>query len=374
MRRGDQGARLRRGAPGGGVARVGDGGGARPRHVHPGRAGMTLAAAPADSRTRPVVVAGCGQIGASAALLCAMSGYRVTVLARSAAARARAEALLPGFARELAGLRPAPARADDWPERITWAADAAAAPALADCGVVLEAIREDAAEKAALLAALEALCPGDAIIASSTSGLPVAAIAAACRDPGRVAVAHFANPPHLMPLVEVVPGPATRPETLARLQAFLSSLGKETVALTQDLPGHLFNRLQFALLREAMALVARGVATPAEIDRVVKRGLALRLAEEGPLEKMDLAGLELVRDVARYLFPDLDRSTAPELLDRLLAEGRRGADWGRGFYDWTPEAAEALRLRRNTEVVRQLTKPPPAAGTPLPTSGGGKRT
>jgi 3-hydroxybutyryl-CoA dehydrogenase len=171
-----------------------------------------------------------------------------------------------------------------------------------------------------------------------------------------VAVAHFANPPHLMPLVEVVPGPETRPGTLTRLSAFLATLGKETVELSRDLPGHLFNRLQFAMLREAMALVAGGVATPAQIDRVVKRGLALRLAEEGPMEKMDLAGLELVRDVARYLFPDLDAARTPDLLERMLSEGRRGADWGAGFHDWTPARADELRRRRNAEVVRQLTR------------------
>lgn len=326
-----------------------------------------MSAAAPGAAPRPVVVAGCGQIGASAALLCAMNGHEVTVLARSQASQDRAMALLPVFARQLLEIRPELAGAD-WGRRIGWAREAADAGALAACAFVIEAIREDTAEKAGLLAALEARCPADAILASSTSGLPVAGIAARCRDPGRVAVAHFANPPHLMPLVELVPGPATRPETLTRLSAFLATLGKETVELSRDLPGHLFNRLQFAMLREAMALVAGGVATPEQIDRVVKRGLALRLAEEGPMEKMDLAGLELVRDVARYLLPDLDTAQSPDLLDRMLAEGRRGADWGKGFLDWTPARADAVRRRRNAEVVRQLTKKsstaPEMAGDP----------
>lgn len=328
---------------------------------------MTANAPGAGPRARPVVVAGCGQIGASAALLCAMHGHEVTVLARSPASQARAAARLPVLAQELLEIRPDLAGVD-WLGRIRWARDAADAAALASCGVVIEAIREDSAEKAALLATLEAQCPADTILASSTSGLPVADIAARCRDPGRVAVAHFANPPHLMPLVEVVPGPETRPETLPRLSAFLATLGKETVELARDLPGHLFNRLQFAMLREAMALVDAGVATPGQIDRVVKRGLALRLAEEGPMEKMDLAGLELVRDVARYLFPDLDAARAPDLLERMLRHGRRGADSGEGFFDWTPAQADALRRRRNAEVVRQLTKTmstaPAMAGDP----------
>lgn len=323
--------------------------------------------APAVTRARPVVVVGNGQIGASAALLCAMSGHDVTILGRSQASQERAKALLPVFERQLCEIRPDLAGAD-WQGRITWSRDAATLPALASCSVVIEAIREDAGDKAALLAEIEPRCPADTILASATSGLPVAAIAAQVRDPGRVAVAHFANPPHLMPLVEVVPGPQTRPDTLTRLCAFLETLGKETVALAADLPGHLFNRLQFAMLREAMALVDRGIATPAQIDRVVKRGLALRLAEEGPMEKMDLAGLELVRDVARYLLPDLDTARAPDLLDRMLAEGRRGADWGAGFLDWTPAEADAARRRRNAEVVRQLTKStstePEMAGDP----------
>ena len=106
--------------------------------------------------------------------------------------------------------------------------------------------------------------------------------------------------------------------------------------------------------REAMALVADGVAEPAEIDTIVKRGLALRLAEEGPLEKIDLAGLQLVHDVAAYLFPDLDRAEQPGLLRDMLAEGRRGAASGRGFYEWDAARAEAVIARRNAEVIRHL--------------------
>ena len=107
-------------------------------------------------------------------------------------------------------------------------------------------------------------------------------------------------------------------------------------------------------MREAFALVRDGVATAEEVDRLVKHGYALRLAEEGPLEKADLAGLPLVASVARYLFPDLDDSTSPEVVDVLIAEGRTGAKAGKGFHDWTPARAEAVIAARNQEVIRHL--------------------
>jgi 3-hydroxybutyryl-CoA dehydrogenase len=219
---------------------------------------------------------------------------------------------------------------------------------------VVEAIAEDIVVKRELFRILENWVPNTAILASSTSGIAVDDIAAACTRTERVAVAHFANPPHLMPAVEIVPGSATDKSVIDALCVFVSGLGKEPVRLARDVPGHIFNRLQFALMREAFALVRDGVASAEEIDRLVKHGYALRLAEEGPLEKADLAGLPLVASVARYLFPDLDDSPSPEVVDALIAEGRTGAKAGKGFHDWTPERADAVIAARNQEVIRHL--------------------
>ncbi len=217
-----------------------------------------------------------------------------------------------------------------------------------------EAIAEQAEAKQALFAALEEAAPPEAILTSTTSGMAVDIIAEKCVRKGRVAVAHFANPPHLMPAVEIVPGSATESAVMDRLYEFIGGLGKEPIRLQRDLPGHLFNRLQFALMREAFALVRTGAASATEIDKVVKNGYALRLAAEGPLEKADLAGLPLVANVAEYLYPDLDTSQAPDDLRAMIGDGNSGAKDGQGFFDWTPERSAAVVAERNQEVIRHL--------------------
>ena len=253
---------------------------------------------------------------------------------------------------ELASAGLLPARANGWAARIDTGVSVAAAAA--DAGIVLEAINEDVEAKRALFAELEAALRPGVAIASSTSGLAVDALAAGLDDPSRFVVAHFANPPLLMPMVEIVPGSKTRPEVVDAVSEFVRGLGKSPARLKRDIPGHIFNRIQFAMLREAIALVSTGVATPEEIDTVVKRGLALRLAEEGPLEKIDLAGVQLVHAVASYLFPDLDCSKTAATLGEMLAEGRLGTAVGRGFYDWTDAHARSVIERRNAEVIRHL--------------------
>jgi 3-hydroxybutyryl-CoA dehydrogenase len=141
---------------------------------------------------------------------------------------------------------------------------------------------------------------------------------------------------------------------MAALSSFAQGLGKTPVILKRDTPGHLFNRIQFAMLREAMALVEQGIATPEQVDTVVKRGLALRLAEEGPLEKIDLASIQLVHDVASYLYPYLDNTDSPQLLRSMLDQGKGGAKAEQGFYQWDNAKIERILTRRNEEVIRHL--------------------
>ena len=299
-----------------------------------------------------ILIAGPGVIGASLALGCAGPGHETVVLGRRQESLKRARLLMERAAAELKDSGLAPRDFSGWSQRVeftTRLSDVAR-----NTELVVEAIIEDLQAKQQLFQELEAHFPTDTVFASSTSGLPVDDLSARCDSPSRIAVAHFANPPHLMPVVEIVPGSESSADAMATLVNFVESLGKLAVQLKHDLPGHIFNRIQFAMLREAIALVESGVATPAEIDTVVKRGLALRLAEEGPLEKIDLAGLQLVHDVASYLFPDLDDSHEPEILRKMLNNDESGAACGRGFYTWEAGQAEAVIARRNAEVIRHL--------------------
>jgi len=301
-----------------------------------------------------VLVAGPGTIGASLALACASHGHSVTLLGRSEASLERARKLISRCAGELEDASLVSAEHNGWQDRLTMTVQLQEVPR--DCSIAIEAINEDLSDKQELIAALQSQLQETAVLASSTSGLPVDLIAANCARASKFAVAHFANPPHLMPVVEIVPGRKTSPETLASIEEFVQSLNKTPVRLNHDVPGHLFNRIQFAMLREAMALVEKGIATPEQIDTVVKRGLALRLAEEGPLEKIDLAGLQLVHDVASYLYPQLDNSQEPELLKKMLGEGKKGASSGQGFFSWDTERETRVLTRRNAEVIRHLQK------------------
>jgi 3-hydroxybutyryl-CoA dehydrogenase len=304
-----------------------------------------------DKKMKAAVL-GTGTMGPSIALTFALHGHETALIGRSEAALAAAYMAVKTAHDELAGANLLPPTEAGWQERLTVTADQRAGVTHAD--VVVEAIAEDLTVKQELFATLDQATSIDALLTSSTSGLPVDDIAARCARPERVAVLHFANPPHLMPAVEVVPGTATTSTVMDALCALVVDLGKEPVRLTRDIPGHLFNRLQFALMREAFALVRDGVASADEVDRVVKRGYALRLAAEGPLEKADLAGLELVASVGRYLFPTLDVSTEPDQVDSLIAEGRTGAKAGEGFHAWTPERARDVIAARNQEVIRHL--------------------
>ena len=299
-----------------------------------------------------VLVAGPGTIGASLALACAIHGHSVTLLGRREASLANARKLISRGASELKDAALAPTGHVGWQDRLTMTIKLHDVPR--DCDIAIEAINENLTAKRELIAALEEPLQEDTVLASSTSGLPVDQIAANCIRASHFAVAHFANPPHLMPVVELVPGSKTSPGTMATIEAFVQSLSKTPVRLNHDVAGHLFNRIQFAMLREAMALVEKGIATPKQIDTVVKRGLALRLAEEGPLEKIDLAGLQLVHDVAAYLYPELDNSEEPGLLKKMLGEGKDGAESGQGFFAWDTESKTRVLTRRNAEVIRHL--------------------
>jgi 3-hydroxybutyryl-CoA dehydrogenase len=161
--------------------------------------------------------------------------------------------------------------------------------------------------------------------------------------------AHFFNPPHLVPLVEVIQNEKTSTETISRTMDMLRRAGKLPVHVRRDIPGFIGNRLQHALKREAIALVASGVCDAETIDIVVKNGFGARMAVLGPMEQSDLVGLDLTLDIAQVLIKDLDRSEGPHpFLRKKVQEGKLGMKTGEGFRRWTPQEAEEVheRLRR----------------------------
>lgn len=220
----------------------------------------------------------------------------------------------------------------------------------AGADLVVEAVPEDTELKLDIFRRLDSLCPPPAVLASS-SGRPASSLVERVARRERVVAAHFWNPPQLIPLVEVCGGPETDPEVADWVCGVLTSVGKAPVRLEREIDGFIGNRLQFALLREALALWADGVASPEAIDTAVRTGFGRRLAVTGPLESADLAGLETMRAFAEFLFPSLDSSDAPP-----PAMGAAGPGWpgGKGIYDWSQRDGAALLAARYEELFRHL--------------------
>lgn len=220
---------------------------------------------------------------------------------------------------------------------------------------VLEAVSEDLKLKQELFGRFEHLCPKHTILASNTSGLSVNRIAEGTTCPERVIVAHHWNPPHLIPLVEVVPAERTSVDTVELTCKLLRRCGKQPVVLNRDVPGFIGNRLQFALYREAMSIVERGIASPEAVDAVVELTFGRRLPVTGPIKSGDLAGLDVFLSISEYLFKDIESSTEPpRSLAEAVKRGDLGVKTGKGVYDWTPESIAEIKAARERELVRWL--------------------
>ncbi|HEX9435605.1 MAG TPA: 3-hydroxyacyl-CoA dehydrogenase family protein [Candidatus Limnocylindria bacterium] len=250
------------------------------------------------------------QIGAEYAL----AGHDVVLVTRSAAtgeaALQRAHAALRALAAH--GLV-AEERAAAAPSRLAAASDIAAACAGRD--LVVESVAEDLNAKADVLDAAARAAP-EATLCSNTSSIPIATLGEAARAPERVLGTHYANPAILMPLVEVIPGARTERARVDDVVRTLEGLGK-TPVLAPDVPGFLWNRLQFALLREAARLVVEHGVSPEAVDLAMRRTLGRRWSLVGPFETMALGGRETFMKIARLLFEELDEKVDPEWLARV---------------------------------------------------------
>jgi len=282
-----------------------------------------------------VAVIGAGLMGTGVAQVFACAGYPVRLFDRDAGALGQAPARI---GRQLAALGQDPSIAD----RARTTGDLATT--VDGASLVIECIREDLAAKQALFAEIESLAGPDAVLATNTSVIPIHRIMHGLARPDRALGTHWWNPPYLVPLVEVIGTERTSPEIVAGMMSLLAAIGKIPVHVRRDIPGFIGNRLQHALWREAIALVADGVCDAATIDLVVKNSFGTRLGILGPMENADLVGLDLTLAIHGTLFPDLARDgTANPLLETLIGEGRLGMKTGRGFLDWP--AAEQERVR-----------------------------
>lgn len=295
-------------------------------------------------------VVGSGYMGGGIAQSMALAGVHVTLAdVDEATAKKSLERLLrEGEVFEGAGLF-APGSAAILRERLR--AATGIEEAVADVDMVEEAVSENPAVKREVLARIEGAARAGAIIGSNTSTIPVSVLSQDMRDPSRFLTVHFSNPAPFIPGVELVLGETTRPEVVAAVEALLVRMGRRS-ATVADVPGFVLNRLQYALLLEAMAVVEEGVASPADVDTVVSTTFGFRLPFFGPFAIADMAGLDTYAGGLGVLAAARgERFAAPKVLTDLVESGRLGVKQGGGFYDLGPEQMQALVAYRNRAYV-----------------------
>ncbi len=300
-----------------------------------------------------VAVIGAGTMGHGIAQVFAQAGLQVTLTDSDAGVLGKA------IQRIQANLETSAGYGTDGKEnatavtgRVTLTPDLVEAVSQAD--YVAEAVFEVLDVKRDVLRQLEEHCPEHAIIASTTSSYCVRDMAVALKRPARFLAIHFWNPPYVIPVVEVMPGEHTSTEAVDTTVTLLKSAGKFPALVRKDTAGFIGNRLQHALRREAIAIVAEGMASPEDVDLVTRLSFGLRLPVVGPLETVDLGGLDLTVAIQSHLLAELDRSAVPSqlILDKVR-RGELGAKAGRGFYDWPPGRMEEV-IRRRDEALMDM--------------------
>ena len=227
------------------------------------------------------------------------------------------------------------------------------AETVAQADFVTEAAPEKLQLKRSIFADLVRLAPPSAILASNTSVIPIHRIAEGLPTAERIVGTHWWNPAALIPLVEVVQSAQTSIATVRTTMALLASVGKSPAHIQKDVPGFVANRLQHALWREAIAMVAEGICDAATLDACVKNSFGLRLPVLGPLENADLVGLDLTLDIHKTIMPELNSLPRPNpFLAAKVAAGQLGFKTGEGFKTWSPEDMRKLREQLAAHLMR----------------------
>lgn len=284
---------------------------------------------------KSISVLGTGTMGHGIALFSSMAGLNVTMYGRSDASLKR------GFSaiKEDLGRLESQGELDDGTcksilDRIKGVKTIEEASKGTD--FVIESLAEDLQIKRKFFEKLDTLCKYDVILATNTSGLSPTQIGEVTKHPERVVVAHFWNPPQLIPLVEIVPGEKTSKDTVLKTKELIEFIGKKAVCMEKECAGFIGNRLQLALLREAMYIVEQGWAKPEEVDKAMEYGHGRRLPVTGPLSSADLGGLDIFYNISSYLFKDLCDYKKPfELMKEKIEKGDLGSKSGKGFYNWS---------------------------------------
>jgi len=318
-----------------------------------------------------VAVLGLGAMGHGIAQTFAAAGHFVSCYDEDPAARATVHERVRANLQAFVGAELLPRQAVD-PILTRIVCCQTEADAVAGVALVTEAVKEDLAVKQELFARLESLVSPETILASNSSTFPISRSGLRLRWPERALVTHWFNPPHLVPLVEVVPGPKTSEATARATMELLQRIGKQPLLLRKELAGFLVNRIQVAVMREVWSLLEQDVASPEDIDNAVRSSIGFRLAAVGPLEVHDFGGLDIQTTVYRNLAREIRCDTeVPVFVRTLVEQGHLGVKTGRGFHDYPLERILQRRQRRDA-LFLALSKLlyPSATSTGVPSADG----
>jgi len=303
---------------------------------------------------RTVSIIGAGLMGHGIGAVFARHGYSVMLMDTKQGFLSNAQTQIDrDFDRCIEGDVLTQDQCDQALSRIKTTVDIKEAAAKAD--LVIEAVAENIDVKRQVFSDLDRFAPKHAILATNTSGLPITQIASFTQTPERVVGTHFWNPPLLMRAVEIIRGEGTSDQTVQVVKDVLTKVGKRPVVVSKDVPGQVGIRILYTMLREAISLVEKGVASAEDVDIIVQEALGTRLPILGVLELADLSGLDLALAVSSSLFKDLDASKEPHaLLKEKVARGETGAKSGRGFYDWSKRSLPEVIRKRDEHLMKLM--------------------
>ncbi|MBZ9910249.1 3-hydroxyacyl-CoA dehydrogenase family protein [Mesorhizobium sp. BR115XR7A] len=295
-----------------------------------------------------IAIIGLGTMGPGMAARLARGGLQVVAYDVAPAAIERAGSML-GVAEgvlDALGIAAPPAGAGT----VRFTDDIADAVSGAD--LVIENVPENISIKADVYRTIDSLIASDTIVASDTSGIPITKLQAHISHPERMVGMHWSNPPHIIPMIEVIAGEKTAPHIVTTIRDLIRSIGLLPVVVKKDVPGFVENRVLYALLREAVDLVERGVIEPEDLDTCVSWGIGYKIAVIGPMALLDMAGLDIYKSVSSFLNADLSNrdDVAPMVLEKTNAS-KLGIKSGEGMFSYTPEQTKALQGERARKLV-----------------------
>lgn len=297
-----------------------------------------------------VIVIGAGTMGHGFAQVFALNGLDVTLVDETDELLSRARGWINNNLEHMVELGELEAsRIASTLDRIQFRTDLDQAAGSSE--YVLEAVSENLDLKKTLFQKLGEITSPETILATNTSSYDINEFCNVTKHPERVIGTHWFFPPPITPCVEIIPGNHTSQETIARTTAFMKRMGKFPTPC-KSAPGFVANRIQIAMVAEAFAIVEEGLATPQEVDRIVKSSFGFRLSAYGPFEISDQAGLDVYRSIFHYMKDKLNRDqfTPPRILDELIEQGRIGLKSQKGFYDYEAGAAESLKRERDRKL------------------------